>query len=96
MKKKVMLYLDEPEYNRLKESAAASGQSMNQFAAGLIWNHDAATRKTGELGEYKCKRCSKTIWTDTWQAVPPSKCPWCGGELVGCGRWGTLVLGRLR
>jgi len=45
---------------------------------------------------FKCNRCDKTIWSDTWQAVSPSKCPWCSGELIEQGRWGTIVLGKVK
>jgi len=95
---KVMLYLEEPEYNRLKDSADLADKSMNAFLTGLIWNYDAPVRVVAELSEYKCKRCGKTIWTDTWLATTPDRCsfPGCGGEMVDCGRWGTLILGRIR
>ncbi|SHE96648.1 hypothetical protein SAMN02745218_01161 [Desulfofundulus australicus DSM 11792] len=94
--KKVMLYLEESEYRRLKELAAREGKSMSSFVAGLIWSYDAPARKVAECMEYRCDRCAKTVWTDAWSAVPPEKCPYCNGRLVSNGRWGTVVLGPVR
>ncbi|AEG15145.1 hypothetical protein Desku_1564 [Desulfofundulus kuznetsovii DSM 6115] len=94
--RKVMLYLEEFEYRRLKELAGREGKSMNAFVVGLIRNFDMPKRKAAECSEYRCRECGRAIWVDVWQtAAPPTRCPWCGGKLADCGRWGTVVLGRV-
>lgn len=95
--KKVMLYLDEQEYKRLAESAKQAGKSMNKFVTGLIWGYDAQKRTADEVIEYRCNRCEKTLWVESWVATPPDKCPFsgCSGHMDARGRWGTVVLGRL-
>lgn len=62
---------------------------MNKFVTGLIWNHDAPTRAAGEVIEYRCEDCGKTVWQESWVA---DSC-----QLAARGRWGTVVLfwGRL-
>ncbi|SHJ15306.1 hypothetical protein [Desulfofundulus thermosubterraneus] len=94
--KKVMLYLEETEYRRLKELAARENKRISAFVVDLIRNFDVPARKAMECMEYKCNHCAKTVWTDAWSAVLPEKCPYCNGRLVSNGRLGTVVLGPVR
>ncbi|NHM28101.1 hypothetical protein G7K71_14150 [Desulfofundulus sp. TPOSR] len=94
--KKVMVYLEEFEYRRLKELAARENKRMSAFVVDLIRDFDVPARKAMECMEYKCSYCAKTVWADAWEAMPPEKCPYCSGRLVSYGRWGTVVLGPVR